>query len=81
MQQLQTKELSANDYDLLLQLDEHRNKWSKKDISKWTFCDNSNPDEEQAMAELSDLNRNFINFVLFYLMSSAMQSLSSQIFA
>ena len=34
MQQIQTRDLSANDYDLLLKLDDPRTKSNNKDISK-----------------------------------------------
>lgn len=56
MHQIQTRDLSANDYDLLLKLDDPRTKSNNKDISKWNFWDNLET-EEQKESGLSELNR------------------------
>ena len=37
MQQLQTRDISSNDYDTLLRLDEHRNRWSNRDVTKCKY--------------------------------------------
>ena len=58
MQQMQTREISANDYDTLLKLDEHRNKWSNKATTKCKFCDecDSNEEMKRPNEELVELN-------------------------
>ena len=39
MQQLQTRDISSNDYDILLKLDENKNRWSNRDVTKWKYWD------------------------------------------
>ena len=58
MQQLQTREISSNDYDMLLKLDEHRNRCSNKGVNKCIFCEASSSNEELKRPdnELATLN-------------------------
>ena len=39
MQQLQTRDISSNDYDILLKLDENKNRCSNRDVTKWKYWD------------------------------------------
>ena len=61
MSQIQNRELSANDYDMLLKLDEHRNKCSDKDITKWRFWEAKNNEEEKENP-LEELNCEILIF-------------------
>lgn len=64
MQQLQTREISANDYDQLLKLDEHRNKCNNKNITQCKFCelDDEETTEESKENPLKELNCKLINY-------------------